>query len=72
MAWDYPDDMLITLCEDCHKAENERPKEERYLINTLRMKGFLIGDLLAHSAMMETDSAFTANLLRILRDFQNK
>jgi hypothetical protein len=21
--WDYPDDLLITLCEDCHKEEQE-------------------------------------------------
>mgnify|MGYP000949982809 CR=1 len=23
--WDYRDDILVTLCEDCHKAELEYP-----------------------------------------------
>lgn len=72
MAWDYPDDMLITLCEICHKKEQERPKEEKYLINTLRMKGFLVGDLLAHSTLMETNEKFTKTLLSVLREFQSK
>lgn len=24
MAWEYPDDALITLCQPCHEAEHER------------------------------------------------
>jgi len=72
MAWDYPDDMLISLCRKCHESEQLRPKEEKYLINTLRMKGFLVSDLLAHSALLETNPAFVNNLLKILREFQNK
>ena len=23
MPWEYPDDALITLCEDCHKREHK-------------------------------------------------
>lgn len=72
MAWEYPEDMLISLCSVCHNEEQKRPAEERYLIQTLRMKGFLISDLLAHSAIIETDAKFTANLLKVLREFQNK
>jgi len=71
-AWEYPDDMLITLCKVCHESEQMRPKEEKYLLNTLRMKGFLIGDLLAHSTLIDSDSAFAENLLKILREFQSK
>ena len=72
MAWDYPDDMLISLCRKCHEAEQQRPKEEKYLINTLRMKGFLVSDLLAHSVLIDTDENFTKNLLKILREFQTR
>lgn len=71
-AWDYPDDTLISLCSKCHAREQERPKEEQYLINTLRMKGFLVGDILAHSVLIETSEDFTNRLLKILREFQNK
>lgn len=71
-VWDYPDDMLLTLCEDCHKKENERPELEKHLANTLRMKGFLLSDLLAMSCLIETDVKFSSTLLGILRDFQHK
>lgn len=72
MAWDYPEDALISLCSKCHQKEQERPKEEQYLLTTLKMKGFLIGDILAHSVLMETNEQFTQRLLKTLRDFQNK
>jgi len=72
MAWEYPDDLLITLCSKCHKSEQHRPKEEKYLLNTLRMKGFLVSDLLAHSCLIETNASFTENLLKVLRDFQSR
>ena len=71
-AWEHPDDMLTTLCKNCHDKEQQRPKEEQYLINTLRMKGFLVEDILAHSVLIETSEDFTKRLLKILRDFQNK
>lgn len=72
MAWDYPDDMLISLCRKCHESEQLRPKEEKYLINTLRMKGFLVSDLLAHATLIDTDEEFTMKLLKILREFQSR
>lgn len=35
--WDYPDDLLVTLCENCHEAErNDRPGYEIDLLNILR------------------------------------
>jgi 5-methylcytosine-specific restriction endonuclease McrA len=72
LAWDYPDDTLISLCSKCHSDEQNRPKEEQYLIRTLRMKGFLVSDLLAHSVLLDTDIKFTNYLLKVLREFQNK
>lgn len=69
--WDYPDDMLITLCKYCHDAENGREDLEKHLANTLRMKGFLISDLLAMSCKLEKDTNFAKRFLNILREFQN-
>ncbi len=35
--WDYPNDLLITLCEDCHnKEKNKRPQQEQRLLEILR------------------------------------
>lgn len=39
--WDYPDDALITLCEECHSNERESlPVQEKRLIKNIR-KHFL-------------------------------
>lgn len=68
--WEYPDDMLITLCHNCHSKEQERDKLETHLANTLKMKGFLVCDLFAFSCKLNTDGDFTRTLLKTLRDFQ--
>ena len=47
--WEYPDDMLKTLCIVCHDKERNRAQLEKNLATTLKMKGFFIGDLLALS-----------------------
>ena len=39
--WDYPDYLLVTLCEDCHESERtERPEFEKYLLDVLRHQFF--------------------------------
>jgi len=39
--WDYPDHLLITLCEDCHENEREiRGEYEDNLLEILREKFF--------------------------------
>jgi len=44
--WDYPDEALVTLCEECHENETtSRPIEEKSLIDTLKRTEFLSGDL---------------------------
>ncbi len=68
---DYPMDMLITLCENCHDKERNREPLEKHLAATLRMKGFLMSDLLAMSCLVDTDIKFSETLLRTLRNFQN-
>lgn len=65
--WDYPNDMLKTYCARCHEKENDRDKVEKYLYNTLKMKGFAVYDLLALSLIVDQDKEFTEDLLRALR-----
>ncbi len=39
--WDYPDELLVTLCEDCHESEREiRPEYEKFLLDDLHDKFF--------------------------------
>lgn len=39
--WETPNDMLITLCEDCHQEDHEHRKGvEQELIDALKLKGF--------------------------------
>lgn len=66
--WEYPDDMLITLCHICHNKETGREKLEYNLATTFKMKGFLYSDLLALSSKIDTDQKFTISLLKILRN----
>lgn len=67
LPYEYPMDMLTTLCEICHGKENQRDKIQKYLYNTLRMKGFMVYDLLALSCKIDTDNHFTEDLLTELR-----
>lgn len=64
---DYPNDMLITLCDVCHEKENGRPKHEKYLLTSLKMKGFLVDDILRLSVKIDTDPIFTNYLRNLLR-----
>jgi len=39
--WDYPDILLVTLCEDCHESERaRRPEAEEILLDALRSSFF--------------------------------
>lgn len=43
--WDYPNDSLVTLCEDCHINETtQRPLVEKLLLQSLNR--FLLPDLI--------------------------
>lgn len=72
MPWEYPDDMLKTLCNACHKKEQERPKHEQYLIQALLSKGFLAGEILAMACMVDNDKWFRQFLFKITRQFANR
>lgn len=34
--WDYPDELLVTLCESCHQEQLDRNRIEQLLIHELR------------------------------------
>lgn len=45
--WDYPNDLLVTLCEGHHEAERtERPRFEEYLLDMLA-KHYFVTDIAA-------------------------
>lgn len=71
LAWEYPDDMLLTLCNLCHANDSWRPILERQLAIAFLHKGFLMTDLMALAAKIMTDEKFTKSLLNILRRMQN-
>jgi hypothetical protein len=50
--WEYPGDMLITVCHKCHHAEQVRFKYENSLVTALREKGFLAMEIEAIAQMI--------------------
>lgn len=60
VVWDYPLDAFLTLCETCHAEEYEnRPQEEKWLLEELKKRGFSASDL--HDLMIAVHS-FQATL----------
>lgn len=37
--WDYPDDLLVTLCEVCHKKEEQAASSAQEMLNTMHHWG---------------------------------
>lgn len=69
--WEYPNDMLLTLCGHCHGGERYRRQVEAQLVTVMKQKGFLLSDLLAMATYMHTSREFTITLLQTLRKFQD-
>ncbi len=43
--WDYPDHVLVTLCQACHEQEHDLyPEYAGKLVETMKSKGFLAED----------------------------
>jgi 5-methylcytosine-specific restriction endonuclease McrA len=40
--WDYPNDLLLTLCNLCHELEQDRREMESFLLDTLREHRFML------------------------------
>lgn len=44
--WDYMDETLVTLCDDCHEYETRNLKgEERLLLIVLKMRGYYSSEM---------------------------
>jgi len=44
--WEYPKEILVTLCEDCHgKEKTDRPQSEARLLTVLKEIGFSAGGI---------------------------
>jgi hypothetical protein len=69
--WEYPDDMLITLCSVCHSKEQQRYIFENNLFTALKYKGFLSCDIYALVALLYSNQRFTDNLLSQIRNMKN-
>lgn len=37
--WDYPDDLLVTLCENCHHKEEQAADNAQKMLNTMHHWG---------------------------------
>ena len=70
MAWEYPDDMLLTLCKPCHDKEKYRELLYPGLATALKFNGFLFEDLLCLTTMLH-DKKFYRPLLKKLRKIQH-
>lgn len=68
MAWQYPNDMLLTLCRICHSQEQERACAETIFLNMLKLDGFLVSDLLTFCIKRDEDHSFTQKILKYLRN----
>lgn len=70
--WEYSNDCLITLCGKHHAEYHKRVEDaEKRLCLTLKTKGFMLGDLLSLSTILDNKAGFAKSLLKTLRDFQD-
>lgn len=70
--WDYPDDLLVTLCGDCHNEEHAHQAPASDLVKVLQCNGFFndaIADLVAafHCAKLQhSPEVFASALVRMM------
>jgi hypothetical protein len=58
--WDYPDCALVTLCETCHKDEEELRREAtESIFIALCNKGFLFADIINIASTLESSGPFS-------------
>ena len=69
--WEYPDDMLITVCHTCHVIELARFQHEKQLLRSFQVNGFLAYDMLALATMLHSHPKFKEQLLKTIRHFAN-
>ena len=54
--WEYPKEQLKTLCNDCHAKEQGREKHEEMLIQSLRISGFHVDDVVKLATYLHFES----------------
>ena len=64
--WEYPMDMLTTLCRDCHGREQQRPRYETDLITSLKMNGFVALEVWHLATKLYNDKRFREHLKSVL------
>ena len=64
--WEYPNDVLITLCKKCHDKEFVRWKYEVYLLHTLKAKGFSSFEILSLSCFIEKYNGFRNDVKKLI------
>lgn len=67
--WEYPDDMLVTVCRECHGKEDVRAKHEQYLLQALKYAGFMAVDILAFASALQCQPVFAEKLRNSIREF---
>lgn len=43
--WDYPDEILVTLCEKCHEDEEKAKPDQRFILNSILICEFFNTEL---------------------------
>jgi len=67
--WEYPNDLLITVCRNCHGAEQVRFRYENSLITALRENGFMALEIEAFAQMIFQFPGFKKRLKTNIKDF---
>jgi hypothetical protein len=50
--WEYDSDVLVTLCEECHEAEEMAKDNQKVLVRTFQRAGFLNMEMDFHANLM--------------------
>jgi 5-methylcytosine-specific restriction endonuclease McrA len=68
MAWEYPDQDLVTLCGKCHTEEGKRETHERYLLQSLKNSGFSSFEVLALSSYLDKYRGFAKDVKNLINN----
>ncbi len=67
--WEYPNEMLLTTCHDCHEKELVRYRHELYLLQALKTSGFYAVEILAIAQILYTFKPFISFIRLHIKTF---